>query len=535
PEVRASASVGPLSHDIARLFGRPYVVDISKMPSWYAQSLKHYPELPAARVLLVKHPVRHVASFVKKKEEFSEYGDPASVLSELRTFYEQFDLVGAAGQAAPAASLSATGVDFIVRYEDFVASPEAALSPILAALGLSIHPRMQLWASAEHHHIGGNVGPRVQIANDVPALAVSVRKYRQRGIFLDNSYKEILTPADMELIEANADARWIAQRFDYDLPLSGSGALSDASNRPTGRPKPAPARVISLTAPFRHREGFTWSCELPEELSSEGDTPQHKYRSSWQLLEDGKPIGRSHAMHVEISDLGSGRHSHWGDTLYFSTSDTSDPNTNGRRYTLAKGLGPGNEQEDVAATPMSEPSTTARTDVASPKVEATKAASLDVDTFIPVRQQIERIRASIGEEQPVRALFDQAISHLDIEANEELIRRHGRTRGLSDPKKYLDCAFWILQKLRLAILIGLDWRPPQRVLDLGTGGGHFCFVCRLLGHEVVGVDVEVPMYREICDLMGVTPIFSKIERNKPLPSLGQFDYVTAFAAQFDHV
>jgi SAM-dependent methyltransferase len=757
PEVRASASVGTMYHDIARMFGRPYIADISKMPSWYANSLKYYPDLPAVRVLLVKHPVRHVASFLKKKEEFSEYGDPASVLSELRTFYDQFDLVGAAGQAAPAASLSATGVDFIVRYEDFVASPEAALLPILAALGLSIHPRMQLWASAEHHHIGGNVGPRVQIANDVPALAVSVRKYRQRGIFLDNSYKEILTPADIELIAGNADARWIAQRFGYDLPLSEGGALSGAPHRPTMRPKATPAQVNLLAAPFRHREGFAWSCELPAELASEGDTPQHKYRSSWQLLEDGNPIGRSHAMHVEISDLGSGRHSHWGDTLYFSTSDNSDPNTNGRRYSLAKGLG-SDEEVDAPAPPMSEPSTTARTDVAShgdakarvdaaildflgkeltaqpapedsiarwyrtmylergqgfapfgeavigllqekrgrfdrvteigaglgqtclqlaldgwstiavesgnpvynwmerlldrvnrfapdlrarirtlechyprqayeyldgrtlacflglcaevtPEVErqminalqlaggivldprvffrhretleeqralidqieahgfnppiplwsatttpgffpynflyferrnegdapSKVAADLDVDTFIPVGRQIERIRAVIGEEQPLRALFDRAISQLDIEANEELIRRHGRTRGLSDPKKYLDCAYWILQKLRLALLIGLDWRPPQRILDLGTGGGHFCFVCRLLGHEVVGVDIEVPLYREICGLMGVTPISLKIERNKPLPSLGRFDFVTAFAAQFDHV
>jgi SAM-dependent methyltransferase len=745
PETRASARIGTLYHDTARMVGRPYLVDISKMPSWYASSLKHYPDLPVVRVLLVKHPIRHVASFLKKKDEFAEYGDPASVLSELRSFYEQFDRTEPAGRAAPAVSVSATGVDFIVRYEDFVASPGAALSPILAALGLGLHARMRLWASAEHHHIGGNVGPRVQIANDAPALAVSARKYRQRGIFLDNSYKDILSSADIELISGNADALWIARRFGYDPHLAEADAVAESPKpQETARAGPAPAQVVPLVAPFRYREGFAWSCDLPAEPSSEGDTPQHKYRSTWRLLEDDKPIGISHAMHAEISGLGAGRYSHWGDTLYFSTSDNSDPNSNGRHYSLAKDAAGAEAdepasgsaeakveaaildflQKEIAAQLAPEdsiarwyrtmylergqgfapfgravmgllqerrgrfdrvteigaglgqnclqlaldgwstiavesgnpvynwmervldrvnrfaPDVRARVrplechyphraseyldgrtlacflgvcaevtpDVDRQMIDALRLAggivldprvffrhreaeeerralieriealgfkppiplwnstaapgffpydflyferrnegdapaaaqpatpaSVDVDTFIPVRQQIERLRASIGAEQPLRMLFDQAISHLDIEANEELIRRHGPTRGLSDARKYLDCAFWILHKLRLARLLGLDKLPARRILDLGTGGGHFCFVCRLLGHEVVGIDVEVPLYREVCRLMRVRPVALKIERDQPLPGLGRFDFITAFAAQFDHV
>lgn len=52
------------------------------------------------------------------------------------------------------------------------------------------------------------------------------------------------------------------------------------------------------------------------------------------LLEDGKPIGEA-AEHDAIRTLGRGRHSFWNGTLYFTTSDNSDPRQNGRRYEVA--------------------------------------------------------------------------------------------------------------------------------------------------------------------------------------------------------
>jgi hypothetical protein len=46
------------------------------------------------------------------------------------------------------------------------------------------------------------------------------------------------------------------------------------------------------------------------------------------------PIGSPHCTHDDIRREGAGRYSHWGDTLYFSTSDNTDPNRNGRAYAL---------------------------------------------------------------------------------------------------------------------------------------------------------------------------------------------------------
>src|SRR5262249_38227020 len=57
-------------------------------------------------------------------------------------------------------------------------------------------------------------------------------------------------------------------------------------------------------------------------------------RSHWQLLEDEILLTPAHASHAEIAELGGGRHSHWTSQLYFSTSDGTDPNNNGKRYAL---------------------------------------------------------------------------------------------------------------------------------------------------------------------------------------------------------
>ena len=53
------------------------------------------------------------------------------------------------------------------------------------------------------------------------------------------------------------------------------------------------------------------------------------------LTEDGRPLGPRHAAHHAIRLEGRGRYSHWEQTLYFSTSDGSDPRTNGRLYAVS--------------------------------------------------------------------------------------------------------------------------------------------------------------------------------------------------------
>jgi hypothetical protein len=57
-------------------------------------------------------------------------------------------------------------------------------------------------------------------------------------------------------------------------------------------------------------------------------------RSTLELFENGRPLGPAHALHDQIRELGRGRFSHWGRLVYFSSSDDSDPRTNGRKYEI---------------------------------------------------------------------------------------------------------------------------------------------------------------------------------------------------------
>jgi SAM-dependent methyltransferase len=50
------------------------------------------------------------------------------------------------------------------------------------------------------------------------------------------------------------------------------------------------------------------------------------------ILEDGIPLSEGGAPHEEIRQKGSGRYSFWHDQVYFSSSDRSNPCTNGKHY-----------------------------------------------------------------------------------------------------------------------------------------------------------------------------------------------------------
>lgn len=71
----------------------------------------------------------------------------------------------------------------------------------------------------------------------------------------------------------------------------------------------------------------------PWRLAADG--PDAGNASSLRLLENGIDLGAAHAPHAQIRGDGGGRFSHWGEALWFSTSDGSDPRHNGRSYRLA--------------------------------------------------------------------------------------------------------------------------------------------------------------------------------------------------------
>jgi hypothetical protein len=64
------------------------------------------------------------------------------------------------------------------------------------------------------------------------------------------------------------------------------------------------------------------------------DTAASPSSSRLMLFEDGRALGPMHSLHADIRQKGSGRFSHWNGALIFSTTDGTDPRTNGRVYAI---------------------------------------------------------------------------------------------------------------------------------------------------------------------------------------------------------
>ncbi|RYG38960.1 MAG: class I SAM-dependent methyltransferase [Burkholderiales bacterium] len=95
-------------------------------------------------------------------------------------------------------------------------------------------------------------------------------------------------------------------------------------------------KQTKLTGTFHHAGGFGYAVDLPAHFKSSADDNSDHMRSKVMIFEDGAPLGIAHSMHDVIRNLGKGRFSHWGTGVMFSTSDNSDPNKNGRKYTYCE-------------------------------------------------------------------------------------------------------------------------------------------------------------------------------------------------------
>lgn len=138
-----------------------------------------------------------------------------------------------------------------------------------------------------------------------------------------------------------------------DSWLSRTAALFKGRDRdPVLRPEPVPASAspvspppfstpeteIILRGPFTNVAGYQWRYNPAQGLPAASDNNNFPRRSPLQLFEDGAPLGPAHCIHAAIETDGRGQYSFWEGVVNFSSSDNTDPNTNGRTY-LAK-VGP---------------------------------------------------------------------------------------------------------------------------------------------------------------------------------------------------
>jgi glycosyltransferase involved in cell wall biosynthesis len=117
------------------------------------------------------------------------------------------------------------------------------------------------------------------------------------------------------------------QRNERKITFPQLMALKGEKNLHTGK----------LTKGFQQQGKYGWYIALPD-LEFFADDTEHPTRSTLLLFENDNLLQPAHALHDDVWNVGGGCYSHWTAVLYFSTSDGSDPNTNGREYKITYSL-----------------------------------------------------------------------------------------------------------------------------------------------------------------------------------------------------
>ncbi len=104
------------------------------------------------------------------------------------------------------------------------------------------------------------------------------------------------------------------------------------------------------------------------------------------------------------------------------------------------------------------------------------------------------------------------------------------------PCKYLDIEEWMKTSTKRIRDLRVRKAPPKlRILDVGCGTGYVLHIAKCLGHEVLGLDMDVePVFTETLALLQIPRTVHEIKAYQPLPDLGApFDLITAHMTCFN--
>src|SRR2546423_917902 len=185
-----------------------------------------------------------------------------------------------------------------------------------------------------------------------------------------------------------------------------------------------------------------------------------------------------------------------------------------------------------------------------PQADVDRAILLRYHPPLRLPQNLEKIlpgEASDGARRHTRAIVRNRrfparitpgtiIKSIDPQRFGEIHRKYAVDDPGDAPPKYLDLEHWIRINLQRVRELGLDYAPRSRILDLGCGAGDFLYINKLLGHDILGLDLDdLPMFRELIELLQIPRTIARIEAFQPLPKFDRkFDIITAYLICFNN-
>ncbi|RZL51224.1 MAG: pectate lyase [Pedobacter sp.] len=177
-----------------------------------------------------------------------------------------------------------------------------------------------------------------------------------------------------------------------------------------------------------------YAYKLSNALSTSGDSNSQPKLSTLRLFENGIELNPAHSLHQDIRDLGKGRFSHWGNTLYFSASDNTNPLTNGRKYVYTlDGSAPTSSTVLTPPTTSTPPSTSGLMGYAMLNGTTTGGAGGATVTV----STLAALKTSLADANPKIIYVSGAIKGsgndaLNVKSNKSIIGKNGATiEGIS--------------------------------------------------------------------------------------------------------
>lgn len=152
---------------------------------------------------------------------------------------------------------------------------------------------------------------------------------------------------------------------------------------------------------------------------------------------------------------------------------------------------------------------------------------------------VRHVRYSLTARRATRradAISESVMADWDRAAFIERFQPYWDPFPTRQPPKFLSLAEWMrVAAIRYTSLGLFDDERPKRILDVGCGCAYFLAVCRKMGHEVLGLDLDdEPLYNDMIDFLELPRIVYRVTPDAPLPALeGEFDVVSAFCVCFN--
>jgi ABC-type polysaccharide/polyol phosphate transport system ATPase subunit len=157
----------------------------------------------------------------------------------------------------------------------------------------------------------------------------------ENGRVFDQGEPARLRGVYYDLLFGKGDEHVAAEMASEEPQLQTAASPSTDTFTPPAAEEPLDIDAVYTLDVEKIREeiGYCWQIDLSD-LPVEGDGIGNPLHSTLILCENERPLGNGHAEHAMIRTSGRGLFSHWGNSLFFSSSDNSDPRSNGRKYSL---------------------------------------------------------------------------------------------------------------------------------------------------------------------------------------------------------